>query len=69
MKFRRRVLLVLAIMFVKMSDAAPADWYWWRSKISEAQVCSQTSPGNGWERAGGPYWDARCERLKKTKSQ
>lgn len=44
--------------------AAPASWYKWKSKIKDAEVCSQTSPGEGWERTAGPYRDGRCEKLK-----
>lgn len=44
--------------------AAPASWYKWKSKIKDAEVCSQTSPGDGWERTAGPYRDGRCEKLK-----
>ena len=44
--------------------AAPAAWYQWRSKLEPVLVCSQTSPGEGWEKSRGPYLDARCEKLK-----
>ncbi|MCU6433794.1 hypothetical protein LPB67_08390 [Undibacterium sp. Jales W-56] len=44
--------------------AAPADWYKWRSKIETTEVCSQTSPGEGWDKASGPYKDAQCIKLK-----
>ncbi|WP_229217925.1 hypothetical protein [Rugamonas apoptosis] len=42
--------------------AAPAPWYKWRSKLDGATTCSQTPLGPGWERAGGPYRDSRCEK-------
>ena len=41
--------------------AAPAPWFKWRSKFDGRQFCAQTSLGQGWEKAGGPYKDARCE--------
>ena len=43
--------------------AKPAPWYQWRSKADGALACSQTPLGPGWERAAGPYRDARCEKL------
>ena len=43
--------------------AEPAPWWKWRSKIDGALVCSQTTLGPGWEKAYGPYRDARCEKL------
>jgi hypothetical protein len=42
--------------------AAPAPWFKWRSKLDGATVCAQTPLGPGWERAGGPYRDSRCEK-------
>jgi len=43
--------------------AKPAPWFHWRSKANGALTCSQTPLGPGWERAAGPYRDARCENL------
>jgi len=43
--------------------ARPASWFQWRSKADGALACSQTPLGPGWERAAGPYRDARCEKL------
>ena len=43
--------------------ARPAPWFQWRSKADGALACSQTPLGPGWERAAGPYRDARCEKL------
>ena len=42
--------------------AKPAPWYQWRSKADGALACSQTPLGPGWERAAGPYQDARCAK-------
>lgn len=47
--------------------AAPAPWYQWRSKADGQLACSQTPLGPGWERAAGPYQDARCEKPKLAK--
>ncbi|WP_428719290.1 hypothetical protein [Undibacterium curvum] len=47
-----------------MAQAAPADWYWWSSKTSDARVCAQTSPGEGWTQEKQAYSDARCEKKK-----
>ena len=43
--------------------AKPAPWFQWRSKANGSLTCSQTPLGPGWERAAGPYRDARCEKL------
>ena len=43
--------------------AKPAPWFQWRSKANGSLACSQTPLGPGWERAAGPYRDARCEKL------
>lgn len=42
--------------------AAPAPWYLWRSKLDGKTFCQQISPGEGWERVGGPFRDSRCEK-------
>jgi hypothetical protein len=43
-----------------LTEARPAPWYWWVSKVDGARVCLQTSPGSGWYRERGPYPNARC---------
>lgn len=40
--------------------AAPAPWYYWRSKVDGKRVCAQASPGPGWERDGAPYDGPGC---------
>ncbi|MES2071605.1 MAG: hypothetical protein V4488_14715 [Pseudomonadota bacterium] len=55
------VTLTLALSAV---SAAPAAFYQWRSKLNGVLVCSQTSPGEGWKQAAGPYKDAQCSKLK-----
>lgn len=62
MKLVTTIVLVLASMQVW---AVPAAWYQWRSKLNGDLVCRQTSPGTGWEKAMGPYTDARCEIFAK----
>lgn len=41
--------------------AAPAPWYYWRSKVDGARVCAQTSPGSGWERDSSAYAGPGCQ--------
>ncbi|MGE5336999.1 MAG: hypothetical protein ACM3PU_04170 [Gemmatimonadota bacterium] len=52
---------VLAAALSAAVLAQPAPWYKWRSKVDGKEACAQTSPGAGWERAAGPFKDARCE--------
>ena len=56
------IALAIALACPIALNAAPAPWYHWRSKSTNALVCSQTSLGEGWVRADGPYRDARCEK-------
>ena len=42
------------------AQAAPAPWYYWRSKIDGARVCAQVSPGPGWLRDSGPFDGPLC---------
>jgi hypothetical protein len=56
------ILLGIALAAPAVLNAAPAPWYQWRSKATGAFVCSQTPLGHGWEKADGPYRDARCEK-------
>jgi hypothetical protein len=60
----KRIPIALAVVLACpiVLNAAPAPWYHWRSKITNALVCSQTPLGEGWVRADGPYRDARCEK-------
>lgn len=41
--------------------AAPAPWYYWRSKLDGARVCAQTSPGEGWVQDSEPYEGPMCQ--------
>lgn len=49
--------LVLAVSV----SAQPAPWYLWKSKLNGKTYCQQTSPGEGWERVGGPFKDSNCK--------
>ena len=40
--------------------AAPAPWYWWRSKVDGVRVCAQVSLGPGWARDSDPYQGPGC---------
>ena len=51
-----------------VSDAAPAGYFVWKSKTSDAQLCAQTSPGEFWEKTTGPYKDPQCEKLTSAKA-
>ncbi|WP_233168350.1 hypothetical protein [Xylophilus sp. ASV27] len=57
-----RILLLLVFLLPLGLAAAPAPWYQWRSLLDGTRVCAQTSPGEGWARADGPYSDAACRR-------
>ncbi|MCA1856395.1 hypothetical protein LE190_10750 [Massilia oculi] len=54
--------LLIASVIAGAALAGPAPWYQWRSKLDGALACSQTPLGPGWEKSGGPYRDARCEK-------
>lgn len=56
--------MLFAFLVAGTTMAAPAAWFQWRSKLEPVLVCSQTSPGDGWQKSAGPYTDARCEKLK-----
>lgn len=60
MKMRLRIGLLAAVFALDVL-AAPASWYLWKSKLDGKTVCSQTPPGDGWERADGPFRDAHCK--------
>ena len=67
MKSTVSLLLGLALALPTLLHAEPAPWYQWRSKANGSLVCSQTPLGAGWEKSGGPYRDARCEKRKRVK--
>jgi len=53
---------VALIVVVSTVSAAPAAWYRWRSKFNSFTICSQTSPGDGWDPFSGPFKDAQCSK-------
>lgn len=49
-------LILLAIVSASLPiHAAPAPWFKWYSLYDGAVICSQTWPGEGWEKGVGPY--------------
>ncbi|MBD2838212.1 hypothetical protein ID144_14265 [Pseudomonas sp. JM0905a] len=56
----RLALLTLLLTLVAPSFAAPAPFFIWQSKLDGALTCAQTTPGEGWQRLGGPFRDAGC---------
>ena len=61
MPFAPRLLFVLVLLAPLLVQAAPAPWYYWRSKVDGHRLCAQVSPGPGWERDGGPYEGPLCQ--------
>ncbi|SDG40119.1 MULTISPECIES: hypothetical protein [unclassified Duganella] len=62
LKVKCALALALILGCVQLA-AAPAPWWKWRSKIDGTLICSQTPLGPGWDKAYGPFRDARCEKL------
>jgi hypothetical protein len=58
----KRVLFVATAFYCASLLAGPAPWYRWHSRDSDIDVCSQTSPGDGWVIVKGPYKDAVCKK-------
>jgi hypothetical protein len=49
-------LAIALAMLAPPTLAAPAPWYYWRSKVDGVRLCAQTSPGHGWERDSAVEW-------------
>lgn len=68
---KRRVnfalFLLVASSTICVALAAPAYWYLYQSRIDGQRACSQTPLGEGWTQISGPYKDAHCEKLVRTK--
>jgi hypothetical protein len=62
MRLRKLALFVTAIFFSPLLWANPAPWYRWHSPLADIEVCSQTSPGDGWVIVKGPFEDALCRK-------
>lgn len=57
-----RACAVLAgLLIASQAAAAPAPWFYWRSRVDGARVCAQTSPGPGWERDSEAYDGPGCQ--------
>jgi hypothetical protein len=57
---RLLLVLVLTLPMSGLSHAVPAYWYRWQSKLDGKYVCAQVHPGEGWQKIGGPFRNARC---------
>lgn len=65
---KRRLLLAAALALAAGATLArPAWWYLYQSRIDGQRACSQTPLGAGWVRIAGPFNDAHCEKLVRTK--
>lgn len=62
---RRRAALALAAVLCATATAAPAPWFYWRSKIDGKRVCAQVSPGEGWVQDSEPYEAPNCQPRKR----
>ena len=58
----KRVILVAALATAAVVWAGPAAWYRWHSAEGGIDICSQTSPGEGWVPVMGPFSDALCKK-------
>ena len=56
----RLALLPLLLILAVPGFAAPAPFFIWQSKLDGALTCAQATPGEGWQRLGGPFRDAGC---------
>ncbi len=59
----KSIVFVSALLYCACLWAGPAAWYKWHSPESDIEVCSQTSPGDGWVIVKGPFQDAVCRKL------
>lgn len=58
----KAAILTLLLLFTAAAHARSVPWYLWQSKLDGGTFCSQTSPGPGWVRLKGPFWNAGCEK-------
>ncbi|WP_152221114.1 hypothetical protein [Pseudomonas sp. SCB32] len=62
---RSLFLPVVPLLLASLSAiAAPMPFYKWQSKVDGAYTCQQTSPGDGWQKIGGPFRDAGCREMQ-----
>jgi hypothetical protein len=62
---RRWAGVLICTVAVTAVFAAPAPWFYWRSKVDGQRVCAQTSPGSGWEQDSPPYDGPGCAPRRK----
>ena len=62
---RQALLVVAALAFAGAALAKPAPWYRWSSKLTGQTMCSQTSPGAGWEQDSAAYEGPGCQPRSK----
>ncbi|MCE3261281.1 MAG: hypothetical protein K0R43_360 [Pseudoduganella sp.] len=67
MKRRTALLLAVATLATGAALARPAWWYLYQSRLDGQRACSQTPLGEGWTQIAGPFKDAHCEKLVRTK--
>lgn len=60
-----RLLLLVLWLATIQAHAAPAPWYYWRSKVDGARICAQASPGPGWERDSPAHDGPGCQPRRK----
>lgn len=57
---KRLFVALLAVLFFCQAQAGTAPWWRWESQADGRLVCSQWSPGPGWKRFAGPYYNGGC---------
>lgn len=64
MTLMKAAVLSIVLLFsvgANAQSAPSAPWYKWKSKANGQIVCSQSAPGDNWERDSGPYTDSHCD--------
>lgn len=63
MKNRIKWLMLLGLAVSTITEAAPAPWFLWQSKITGGVICAQHSPGDGWQQLAGSFSTAgQCKQ-------
>ena len=67
-KFKTTLFITLLSCCIH-AVAGPAPWFKWESLYDGTIICSQSSPGEGWQLgagkfggSSGPFKDARCTK-------
>ena len=58
----KEILFIASMVYCATLFANPAAWYKWHSADNDFDICSQTSPGDGWVIVKGPFQDALCRK-------